>query len=160
MTWYYVMAAQLEEDYALSASELPPSQNTYPGSRMNHIAFQYDYTLEDEALSNIEKLTSSNFITIGKCGKKNFKYIVVAPILQNGMALFGELNKFVTVSETRFLEVDQTGPHAFATVVGVPSEIVTLTIYTGKGTSTYTFPCYIGDSGRANLVISAEAYCF
>lgn len=155
MTWYYVMAAQLEADYALSGSELPPSQNTFPGSRLKHMVFQYD--VHTGEAFGIENLTSDSSITVGKCGKADFKYFVVTPLLENGMALFGELNKFVTVSETRFIHVDQTGSRTFATMRGVPSEVVKVTVYNGK--DTVTVNCVIGDSGYADLAISATPTC-
>jgi hypothetical protein len=149
------MAAQLEEDYAFSGSELPPSQHTFPGSKLNHVAFQYD--VRTGTVSKIEELTATTAITIGSCKKTDFKYIVVAPILANGMALFGELDKFVPVSETRFVHFDQSESQVFATVKGVPSESVSLTIYDGK--SAVSINCVIGASGFADLTISANPAC-
>ena len=149
------MAAQLEADYALSGSELPPSRSTFPASRLNHVVFQYDVRTGE--VFGIENLTSDSSITVGKCEKIDFKYFVVAPLLENGMALFGELDKFVTVSETRFTHLDQTGSRTFATVRGVPSEVVKVTVYNGK--STVTVNCVIGNSGYADLAISATPTC-
>lgn len=152
MTWYYVMAAELKADYALSAAELPPSRTTFPA--INSIAFQYD--VRTGRVFGIEDF-SNNSITVEKCGKEDFKYIVIAPLFVNGMALFGELNKFVTVSETRFPQFDATGNSVFATVRGVPSERVTVTVYNGYGT--VTVDCAIGDSGYADLTIAQSPTC-
>ena len=149
------MAADLTEDYALTGSELPPSRHTFPASAMDHVAFQYD--VRTGKVFGIETVSSSTSITLEKCGKNDFKYVVMAPLLQGGVALFGELNKFVTVSETRFPSVDHTGERSFATVVGVPSETVTVTVYDGQ--NTVTVDCVIGDSGRADLAISKNPTC-
>ena len=155
MTWYYVLAAQLEEDYAFSGSELPPSRNTFPGSKLHHITFQYD--IRTGEVSKIEDLDTSTAITIESCGKTDFKYIVVAPILANGMALFGELDKFVPVSETRFASLEQSESQVVAMVRGVPSETIKLTIYNGQ--KAVTMNCVIGDSGYTHLTISANPSC-
>lgn len=149
------MAAELDADYALSAAELPPSKGTFPASRLRAVAFRYD--VGSGEVFGIQELLTNNTITVGKCKKEDFQYIVVAPLLRNGMALFGELNKFVTVSEVRFPSVDETGDRAFATVVGVPSETVTVTVYTGK--STVVVDCVIGSSGYADLSITQTPSC-
>lgn len=149
------MAADLKEDYALSGWELPPSRHTFPASAMSHVAFQYD--IRTGKVFGIETVSSSTSITLEKCGKDDFKYVVMAPMLRGGVALFGELNKFVAVSETRFPSVDQAGGRSFATVVGVASEVVTVTVYDGE--NTVTVDCVIGDSGRADLAISNNPTC-
>ena len=154
-TWYYIMAAELESDYALMGSELPPSRGTFPASKLHAVSFQYD--LANGRVFGIEELSSSTSLTVGHCGKQDFKYIVVAPLFHNGMALFGELSKFVTVSEARFPSVDVTGDRVFVTVAGVPTETVTVTVYTGK--STKTVDCVIGNSGYADLSISDTPTC-
>ena len=154
MTWYYVMAAELASDYALSPSELPTSRASFPATFINSVAFQYD--IRTGKVFGIEDFTGSA-ITVEKCGKDDFKYIVIAPRFTNGMYLFGELNKFVAVSETRFPEVDQTGGSVYARVMGVPSEKVTVSIYNGK--SVMSVDCLIGDAGYASLFIATNATC-
>ena len=148
------MAAELEADYVLSPAELPPSRGTFPASGLHHISFKYD-VMSGEVFG-IEEM-SNKTMTVSKCQKEDFQYIVVAPVLSNGMAVFGELNKFVTVSQERFPSVDVTGERVFATVVGVPTETVTVTVYTGK--TTVPVNCVIGNSGYADLAISQTPTC-
>ena len=153
-TWYYVMAAELAADYALSPSELPPSRTTFPASDLHAVAFQYD--LLTGKVSSLEEVTNHT-LTLEKCGKGDFKYLVLAPVLRNGMALLGELEKFVTVSEQRFPSLDVSGERGFAEVVGVAGESVRVTVYTGK--ETVLVECVIGPTGRADLTISKTPTC-
>ena len=149
MTWYYVMGAEVEAEYALKAADLPPSRHTFPASSMDSVIFQYD--IQTMKVSGIQKFTD-NSITIGISQKKNFQYFVIAPKLPNGMFLFGELNKFVTVSETRITHIDVTGEFVYAEVMGVPGEEVKMTLYDGQ--NIMTVDCLMGDSGYADLEIS------
>ena len=154
LTWYFVMAAELKSSYALSASDLPPSRTTYPASVMKHVAFQYDVCTGK--VFGIEDFTTDS-ITLEECDKDDFKYIVIAPLLQNEMAIFGELDKFVTVSETRFSQLYQSNDNSYVTVTGVPSEVVKVTLYDGK--TTIPVDCVIGDSGWAKLELSSKPTC-
>jgi len=83
------MAADLNEDYAMAITELPPSRNTFPRSYMKAVVFQYD--VRTGKVSTIEDVTTNSVITVTKCTKADFKYMVVAPVLPNGLALLGEL---------------------------------------------------------------------
>lgn len=111
----------------------------------------FQYNIRTGEVFGIEELTN-NSITISKCDKKDFKYIVIAPRFSNKMVLFGELNKFVTVSETRFLDFEETGEGVFVTLTGVPSEKVIVTVYNGQ--SAVAVNCVIGDTGLAKLTIA------
>ena len=105
----------------------------------------------------IEDIGPDTAITVEKCGKEDFKYFVIAPLLDNGVALFGELDKFVTVSETRFSRLTQSDKEASITVMGMPSERVKVTVYDGK--TTLAVDCLIGDGGSAELTLSATPTC-
>lgn len=155
MSWYFVMAAEVKEDYAFSLSELPPTRGTFPATFMKAISFTYDIRTGD--VSSIGDVTTSSVLTIRKCGKNDFMYMVIAPYLPNGVAVLGELNKFVTVSETRFLSLDVTGDRVFARIAGVPSEKVSITL--SNQTTIWTTDCVIGDTGFADLSITPEGSC-
>ena len=45
------------------------------------------------------------------CGEADFQYWIIAPVLNNGLVLFGELTKIVPVSETRFKSFLNAGDH-------------------------------------------------
>ena len=149
------MAADLNEDYAMAISELPPTRNTFPRSYMNGMVFQYDVRTGN--VTAIEEVSSISVITVSKCSKADFKYLVIAPILPNGLALLGELNKFVSVSETRFVGVDVSGERVFATLAGKPSEKVSVTVY--NATVPSTIDCVIGDNGFATLAVESKGMC-
>ena len=149
------MAADLQEDYAMAISELPPSHNTFPRTYMKAVVFQYD--VRTGKVSTLEDVTTGSVITVTKCTKADFKYMVVAPILPNGLALLGELTKFVTVSETRFVEVTTSGNRVFATLAGDPAETVSVTVY--NSTVYSTIDCVIGSNGYATLAVETEGQC-
>ncbi len=154
-SWYYVMAADLEEDYAMAIIELPPTHNTFPRSYMKALVFQYD--VRTGQVSTIEEVTTNSAITVSKCGKSDFKYMVIAPILPNGVALLGELNKFITVSETRFVDISVSGDRVFATLSGDPAEKVSVTVY--NSTQPSTIDCVIGANGYATLMVQSNGSC-
>ncbi len=147
------MAAELEADYALSSSELPPTRSTFPGSVFNAVAFQYNI-LAGKA-SSIEEFTEQSTITVGKCGKSDFKYHVVAPRFYNGMYLFGELDKFVPVSEQRFVGFDQTPDAVYIRLAGMPTEKVYVTVYDGQAMTAVA--CPIRDDYYAELTMSKDS---
>ena len=144
------MAAELEADYALSSSELPPTSNTFPDSTLNAMAFQYN-VLTGKPFS-MERFTETRTITIGKCEKADFKYYVIAPHFNNGMYLFGELNKFVPVSKERFVSFDQTENEVHFRLAGVPTETVLVTVYDGEALT--ALECAIRDDYFADLTIT------
>ncbi len=150
------MAAELEEDYALSAAELPPTRNTFPASSLDSVVFQYDVfsdPLANKAF-NVEHITEKDFITVEKCGKEDFKYIAVAPRFLNKFTLFGELSKFVTVSETRFSHIVEDEDRVDVTFTGVPQEKVYLTFY--DDTVWYSIECVVRESGYGNITFIAN----
>ena len=143
------MAADLQEDYAMTISELPPSHNTFPRTYMKAVLFHYD--IRSGKMSTIEQVSSDTVVTVNKCSKTDFKYMVVAPVLPNGLALLGELTKFIAVSETRFVDMDVSKDITTVSLFGTPSEKVTLTVYNVTSPSYSTIDCVISDSGYATL---------
>ncbi len=152
------MAADLKEDYAMAITELPPTHNTFPHTYMKAVVFQYD--VRTGKVSHIQDVTSTSEITVSKCGKSDFKYMVIAPILPNGVAILGELNKFITVSETRFVDLDTSTELTSVSLFGVPSEKVTITLYNVTSAASSTVDCVIDTNGYATLSIdSKESSC-
>ncbi len=56
----------------------------------------------------------------------DFAYYVVAPVLDNGLALLGETDKYVTLADLRFEAIAEEKHALRVTVAGVPGERVTL----------------------------------
>jgi len=68
-----------------------------------------------------------------------------------GMALLGELNKIVTVSETRFRYISKFGSDCVISLVGAPGEKVEVSVYdTGEKTAKVV-TCNMSSSGTAIL---------
>ena len=156
-TWYYIFAAELASPYSLSASELPPSHNTFPSTSFPTPSVAFQYTL-DGRVTNVTNFGSNVKLDIAKCGKSDFQYWVVAPYQPNDIALLGELTKIVAVSETRYSDFrfDSTENLLTVRVSGAPGEVVTTSIYyKGPGT-TQTFSCNIGPSGANLLYIPGD----
>ena len=59
----------------------------------------------------------------------DFDYLVLAPILANGMALLGETGKFVTVADKRFDRIEAQADAIRVRLVGAPGETVALSVY-------------------------------
>ncbi|RJO68104.1 MAG: hypothetical protein C4523_07760 [Myxococcales bacterium] len=59
----------------------------------------------------------------------DFAYLVLAPILPNGVALIGETGKYVTLADRRFADIALDGDRMTVTLAGAPGESVALTIY-------------------------------
>lgn len=62
----------------------------------------------------------------------DFAYLVLAPILSNGLALIGEPDKFVTVADKRFLRVSTTENGLEIALAGAPAERVRLLAYDAR----------------------------
>ena len=100
ITWYHVFAAELVGDYDLSAKEFPPSRTTFPQTTFpQSVAFQY--TL-DGTVTRRANFGTDTALRVSMCGEADFQYWIIAPVLNNGLVLFGELTKIVPVSGTRF----------------------------------------------------------
>eukprot|EP00731_Ephydatia_muelleri_P018789 Em0011g829a len=146
-TWYYVFAADVSGTYAMPPSDLPPSHSVFPATSFPpSVAFTYDLTGKVLAVQDFPST-----ITIAPC-TRNFQYYAIAPLLgSSGMALLGELNKMIPVSETRFVQVEQFGPAFAAYLVGAPGEVVVITVYVHSSRTTQTVTCNMPSSGTAVL---------
>ena len=130
----------------MRASELPPSKNTKPKTSFPKY-FAFTYTLDGKVHKAIN-FTGS--LDIAACTVTDFQYWSLAPILENGWALLGELNKIIPVSETRFTDIVVESNGLFiGFMTGVPGELVSITAYdTGSG-RTEVYSCTIGADGNS-----------
>lgn len=152
-TWYYIISGQLSSDYTMSVSELPPSQHTKPKTSFPK-SLAFSYTLDGK----VQKATVlTDKLSIPACGPTNFQYWVVAPIFSSGWALLGELNKIVTVSETRFFSFTEVGQE-YVFLSGVPGETVLVTVYNTNSSQAVVYTCSIGPTG-VNMLLIPEGLC-
>ena len=87
----------------------------------------------------------------------DYAYFILAPILDNGLALIGETGKYVTLADRRFTAITVEPDALRLTVAGVPSEQVTLRAYdtrTAKLLNPVTVT--IGADGAAQAVLPRE----
>jgi hypothetical protein len=86
-----------------------------------------------------------------------FSYIVLAPIFENGLALIGEPDKYVTVADKRFESIKPQKNGIDVTLTGAPGESVTVLVYdTVVGRMLPEGQAVIDAQGRAELSISRE----
>lgn len=87
-TFAVMLAANIDEDRTVSFADL--------GMVGPSVAFEANTT---DALMSV---MSSDSIAIKACGKWDFQHWALAPVFANGLALVGEQNKWVPVSNARF----------------------------------------------------------
>lgn len=149
-TWYHLLAADLTEDFELTPPELPPSRNAFPASPGFPDFIAYNYTL-DAIVATKTKFGVNDPLTVSACGRTNFQSWNLAPILPNGLALLGELDKIIPVSEIRFTGTGFYGSDFAVFLVGVPGEAVSVTLYNTTDSGLIVVKCVISSSGTARL---------
>ena len=148
-TWYYIIAGELSSDYTMHANELPPSRHTKPRTEiLKSLAFTY--TLDGQ-VSNAMIFTDILLFPATKT--TDFHYWNLAPILNNGWALLGELNKIIPVSETRITNILNVGMDYLVSVTGVEGEKVSITAYDTASSQAVVYACTISPSGQNILYL-------
>ena len=92
-------------------------------------------------------------LDISECSTTDFQYWSIAPIMSDGWALLGELNKVLPVSKTRFVDlliVD--GSIHVVYLVGAPGERVSVTVYDSSTGISEAIICTISSSGTSLLL--------
>lgn len=135
--------------YTMHSRELPPSKYIKPKSSFpEYLAFTY--TLD----GTIQKAMSfSGSLDIPECSVTNFQYWSLAPILESGWALLGELTKIISISETRFTDVIVIDGTYMVYMIGVPEEVVPITAYDTESNKSEVYTCIIGPSGTSVLYL-------
>lgn len=97
-------------------------------------------------------------LDITQCDKTDFQYWIIAPYLTSDVALLGELNKIVTVSETRYSDLRLSTSDTTLTmkVKGAPDKLVLTSFYYIKSDTIKTVSCYIGTTGTNLLSIDDD----
>jgi hypothetical protein len=80
-------------------------------------------------------------------------YLVLAPILSNGLALVGETGKFVTLADRRFERIEVQSGGVRMELAGAPGERVTVKAYDTRKERFLTTTVTMGGDGRAVAVI-------
>jgi len=81
-------------------------------------------------------------------------YYVLAPIFDNGLALIGETDKFVTLADKRFIAIDVYDDSLRVRLAGVPGEVVTLKAYDTQEAGMIEQTAVIGENGEATVTLA------
>jgi hypothetical protein len=148
-TWYHIIAADLSEEYSMCAHELPPSSNTFPQSRVPFsVLFRHD--LSGRIYFAVNFTYPQECFSVGPCGREDFQYWTVAPVMMNSVfAFLGEWNKIVTVSATRFTNIEHTGSQTAISLIGAPGERVEVAFFNIFAVYPTIVQCLIAQSGSA-----------
>jgi len=98
--WYYVLGAEMIQEYQLKPSQLYP---LLPNNQTSMRRFNWHIPK-----TSISDFSESKPLIIHPNDKKiqwDFSYHVIVPTLSNGFLIYGEWNKFVTMSTYRFTSI-------------------------------------------------------
>jgi len=112
---YYLFAADVSEDQSIYPLDLSlnPAQKFY--------AFETDDT------SNVVEFSSTRPLKLKQSEEGGFVLWTIMTVENNGMSVQGEINKWVGVSEARFLRIDVVnGAEMTVEVLGVANETVSV----------------------------------
>ena len=160
LTWYYILAADLQDKYDMSLTELPPSRSVKPKTSFpESIAFRYNLrgTVSDTVFDVTKISSNKDNLSIKECGRDDFQYWSIAPVLPIvNAALLGELDKVVNIAEQRILTVILYGDAYVVKLRGAPGERVTMWSYGIKKNSVQTITCTIAADGMSTLAITND----
>ena len=87
----------------------------------------------------------------------NHGYFVLAPVLENGLALIGETGKFVTMADQRFKDIRLREQGVEVQIAGVPGEEVTIIAYdTVVERMLPEMNVVVGPDGEATAILHRE----
>jgi len=84
-------------------------------------------------------------------GCYDYTYLVLAPIFDNGLALIGESEKFVTLADRRFTGIEMSEDGVLVTLAGVPGETVTVKAYDTAADAMLSETAVIGNDGETTI---------
>lgn len=100
---------------------------------LKELGFNEDEFILYEYQSNdIKRIKINDFIEVGRLRKYNYKYYILCPITENGMAIIGCPDKFITCSKKLILNVNSTKDSLIVSVDNIEGAIVKLLIYSKK----------------------------
>ena len=126
-------------------------QTVYPES----VALQYN--LDGSIRGKAVHITKNpDIIPLKKCGRDDFEYWLVAPVLPGtGVAFLGELTKILSVSEQRVLTVIKFGDTFVVKLRGAPGENVYISTYDVKSSKITTVTSTMDPDGTGAVAVSA-----
>ena len=143
----------------MSAAELPPSLATKPRTDFPP-SIAARYTLDGRVVE-VVNFGDTNSLVIDKCGRADFQFWLIAPrICDLDGVLLGELDKIVTVSETRIESIVPSefrdGNVCTVSMRGVPGETVHMTTYGFTASEAVTTSCLVAADGKVEMQITGD----
>jgi hypothetical protein len=151
----YAFGAMLDEPYDLSLAELLQSSTAWGPDRAatapTHVAFSFfDGPESVRTVDAASPLTFAFGIDYGSA-----QQYLVAPMMENGWAVLGEAEKFISVSRQRMSSVIERGKTVEITLVGAPHEQVTLWALPPTKRVPTKFSTIVGPDGIGTLTLTA-----
>ena len=134
------------------ASQLPPSSSIKPKSSLPH--YIAASTRIGSFPSSVTPVYSNNdVIHLTPCGEKNFSYWTLSPVLPGtSVALFGELDKVLSISEQRFSTIESNENGYVINVRGVKGEYVHLWVYDIVSKTVSKTVCHFDNTERQIVI--------
>ena len=150
--YYYLLAAEIEESYSFTWDQLPTVTSSAFKAK-EYVAYTMDYFHGN--VTSVATFSASSPISIPVCGETDFKLWILAPVVTTNIVFLGEMNKVVSVSETRFHDMRVSGTTTTLTVAGSPGETVYVAmLYSGTRLFNLKYgSCVIPPNGQATWTI-------
>lgn len=119
------------------------------------VAYSYNATTFDPASLVVAPFSASAPIAVPVCYEVDFGVYHTAPVFANGVALLGDLTKFVPMSPARVRAVAIDGADVTVALVGEIGETVPFSVWSQATAATSTITCVFGPSGTATVSVAA-----
>ena len=147
-----ILGVNLISPYNVSLGELPLPPSGAAKAK-EYVAFQPSFSGKVNAAMNVTSLP------VPVCGRADYQYWVLAPVVQDMVVFLGEMGKVVSLSETRFKSIAYTATSVSVTMAGTAGEMVTVAATIGSKSTEglYYFTCKIPSSGMTTLSLPLGA---
>ena len=141
-----ILGAEISSPYSVSLGELPlpPSGAT---KAKEYVAFQHSFSGKISSAMNVTTLE------VPACGRSDYQYWILAPVVLDELVFLGEMEKVVSLSETRFKSIAYSANTV--EMAGTAGEMVTVgaTIGSKSTEGLKYFTCKIPSSGMTTLTL-------
>lgn len=146
LLFHHLLGATLNQDYAVQPFDLIPAPGTSDPANLA-------YSGESPEELTVFAFDADHPIVFNKCSKDDFQVWHTAPVLPNGWALLGELDKWVSVSAFRFSQLAYSEAAASVRINGPQNETVAVTwaLLSTDTVSLITAACVLPPAGSATL---------
>lgn len=107
----------------------------------------------DPASLVVQPFSASAPIAVAACGEVDWALWHTAPVFANGVALLGDLSKFVPMSPTRVRSVSVDGADVTALLAGEAGERLAFSVW--RAGAVAAVPCVLDAAGAATLSVAA-----